>query len=66
MSNIEPAAIKVRLDSHEKRLDKHEGEHHNIWESLDSVRNRLPIWATLIISTLTALLGASLSIILGG
>lgn len=40
----------VLCDQHEKRLDK-------IDSLLDKIRNRLPLWATLVIAGLTAALG---------
>lgn len=42
--------LEIKVDDHESRLDK-------IDEILDKVRNRPPVWATVIIGVLLAAIG---------
>ena len=41
------------------RLEKVEDDTEKQWDVLDKLRNRPPIWATVVIALLTGLLGAS-------
>ena len=52
------ATLKVKVDGHEKRLDKHE-------KLLDMLRNRLPNWAAFLFAVLTALIGESTTALIG-
>jgi len=45
----------------EERLSNIETETEKQWQVLDQLRNRLPVWATIVISLLTFLLGASIT-----
>jgi len=45
----------------DERLSMLEGETEKKWKVLDQLRNRLPVWATIVISLLTFLLGASVT-----
>ena len=45
----------------DERLSKVEAETEKQWKVLDQLRNRLPVWATIVISLLTFLLGASIT-----
>lgn len=45
----------------DERLSNVEDETKKQWKILDQLRNRLPVWATLVISLLTFLLGASVT-----
>ena len=60
MSEQTPGEISVRVDDHDRRLNKHEKVHSDLWDSIDSIKNRLPIWATMLIAILTAAVGALL------
>jgi len=48
-----------RLDAQRQRVEKLE-------EAIVGLQNRLPVWATLLISALTCALGASLATAFGG
>ena len=52
--------LAVKVDQHKERLDKHEKVHEKLWKKIDLIENRLPIWATLLMAVLTALIGALL------
>lgn len=52
------ATLKVKVDGHEKRLDKHE-------KLLDMLRNRLPNWAFFMFAAATALIGACFTALVG-
>ena len=45
----------------DERISKVETETEKQWKVLDQLRNRLPVWATIVISLLTFLLGASVT-----
>ena len=45
----------------DERILKVEAETEKQWKVLDQLRNRLPVWATIVISLLTFLLGASVT-----
>lgn len=45
----------------EERISKVEIDTEKQWKILDQLRNRLPVWATIVISLLTFLLGASIT-----
>lgn len=45
---------------HEVRLTSLEDANKEQWSAINQLRNRLPIWATIVISLLTFLLGISL------
>lgn len=52
--------IAIRVTDHDRRLDKNDEDHTELWNSLDSIKNRLPAWATILIAVLTAAIGALL------
>jgi len=45
----------------DERITKVEAETEKQWKVLDQLRNRLPVWATLVISLLTFLLGGAIT-----
>ncbi len=45
----------------EARLEKVEDDTEKQWTVLDKLRNRLPVWATIVISLLTFFLGATVT-----
>ena len=45
----------------ESRLENLEHNRDEMWEAIEKLRNRLPVWATVVISVLTFGLGASLT-----
>ena len=57
------AELIVRIDEHEKRLDSHAEVHDQIWGAIEVLRNRLPLWATLLIGFLASVTGASLTLV---
>ena len=50
MSAPTTETLDVRVEQNKERLDKHE-------KLIDGIRNRLPNWALLVISALTAAIG---------
>ena len=42
-------------------VEQLQNENEKQWVAIDQLRNRLPVWATVVISLLTFLLGASLT-----
>ena len=49
-----PGELAVHVDEHEKRLKRNDDDHKDIWKMLDKIQNRLPHWALLLISLLSA------------
>jgi hypothetical protein len=47
-------ADEAKCENHSVRLEQAETRLNKIDDMLDKVRNRLPVWATLIIAALTA------------
>ena len=45
----------------ESRMETLERSDEKQWEAIEKLQNRLPVWATLFISFLTFLLGASIA-----
>lgn len=45
----------------DERISKVEAETEKQWKVLDQLRNRLPVWATIVISLLTFLLGGAIT-----
>jgi hypothetical protein len=56
------AELSVRVNEHEKRLDSHVEVHEELWGAINHLRNRLPLWATLLIGLLASVAGASLTL----
>lgn len=52
--------LGVRVDDHGRRLDKNDKDHKELWDGQDRIKNRLPHWATLLISILTLAIGVLL------
>lgn len=48
-------------DVHEQRLGTLEKETEDQWTAINRLRDRLPVWATVVISLLTFLLGCALT-----
>ena len=48
-------------DVHEERLGRLEKETEDQWAVINKLRDRLPVWATVVISLLTFLLGCALT-----
>lgn len=53
-------ALKDRIENSDK--ENREG-HKELWNAINSLRNRLPVWSTLFISFLTLCLGWTLGLI---
>ena len=53
----ENTAIEVRMDHAETRLDKHEDVHQRLYDGIDRLHKRPPVWATAVIGVLTAAVG---------
>lgn len=53
----ENTALGVRMDHAEVRLDKHEDVHQRLFEGLDKVGKRPPVWVMPIVGILTAAIG---------
>ena len=47
----------------EKKLDDHSEEHDKLWNAISELQNRLPLWATMLISVLCSLLGGSMAVL---
>lgn len=45
----------------EKEIEALQGSDRDQWDAINHLRNRLPVWATLLISVLTFALGAALT-----
>ena len=50
--------LRTDLDGH---IIKDEETHEKVYDKLELLQNRLPVWATLAISVLTGLLGVSIT-----
>lgn len=61
MDNKNPNSFCKAHSGIEERVSKVETETEKQWKVLDQLRNRLPVWATIVISLLTFLLGASIT-----
>ena len=57
--NKNPNGLCKLHSGFDARLEKVESDTEKQWTVLDKLRNRPPIWATVVIALLTGLLGAS-------
>lgn len=57
---IEKAKQIARQEAQSVRVE-HKNEHDKIWTAIEALRNRLPLWATLLISVLVAIVSVALS-----
>ena len=48
-------------DVHESKIERLEKETEEQWTAINKLRDRLPVWATIVISLLTILLGSALT-----
>ena len=48
-------------DVHESKIERLEKETEEQWTAINKLRDRLPVWATIVISLLTFLLGSALT-----
>lgn len=60
MSQPTPGELAVRVDDHDRRFDKNDEDHTELWNSIDRIKNRLPVWASMLIAALTAVVGTLL------
>lgn len=61
-----PGELAVKIGDHEKRLDKNDRDHAEIRESVNTVRNRPPVWASLLLAALLALTSALITASVAG
>lgn len=55
MSDVD--IVETEQKNLKERMDKHDDEMIRVWQAIDGLKNRLPNWAVLVISTLTAAVG---------
>lgn len=49
--------LTQKVDDHERRLNGHDEENDKMWETINAIRNRPPVWCTVVIGILLAALG---------
>ena len=49
--------LSIRVDDHDRRLEKHETVHHDLWDSINRIQNRPPVWASAVIAIMTGIVG---------
>lgn len=52
--------LKVELVEHRRRLNTNDDDHARIYKSVDAIKNRPPVWASLLIAALVGVVGALL------
>ena len=55
-------AHAVKFDEVDRRFENHSDVHDELWGAINDLRNRLPLWATLLIAFLASICGGSLTI----
>ena len=50
--------LAVDVRGHSRRLDKNDDDHARIYRSIDAMKNRLPVWGSLLVAALAALASA--------
>lgn len=55
------AELRARVVGHDLTLRQNTEEHQELWEAVEKLRNRPPIWATTVISLLSFACGALLT-----
>lgn len=48
-------AVQVRLNEHERRLKNNDTDHKDFWSSIQSIRNRPPLWVGIMVTALASL-----------
>lgn len=56
-NNFNKGRLVQKVADHDRRLAEHDGVHKEMWIVLDKMRNRPPVWCTIIICILTAVVG---------
>lgn len=57
------AELNARDNAQDERLEAHSDVHMQLWEAIENLRDRLPLWATFLIGFLASLAGASLTLL---
>lgn len=65
MSQDTVRTLAVRVDNHDRLFETHADDNKEIWKTIDRIKSRPPVWATAVISVLTALVGGFVGGFLG-
>lgn len=52
--------IAVEVGEHSRRLNENDKDHARIYKSVDAIKNRPPVWASLLIAALVGVVSALL------
>lgn len=56
-NNFSKGRLTQQVTEHERRLSEHDKENDRMWKNIDGIRNRPPVWCTVVIGILLAVLG---------
>lgn len=60
MSQPTTGELAVRVDDHDRRFDRNNKDHVEFRKSIDGIKNRLPVWATMLLAISAGVIGALL------
>lgn len=49
--------LTQQVTEHERRINGHDKENDDMWKTINAIRNRPPVWCTVLIGVLLAALG---------
>jgi len=52
-----------REDALQRDINRHDKELADVWTAIDQLRNRPPVWTTVLISVLSMFLGSALTVV---
>lgn len=54
LNNFNKGRLTQKVTEHERRLNGHDEVHKDMWDTINAIRNRPPIWVTIVIAILLA------------
>jgi hypothetical protein len=47
--------LTQQVTDHERRLGKNDEEHKDMWDTINAIRNRPPVWCTVVLGIILAI-----------
>jgi hypothetical protein len=63
MTQVTTSSLEARVNAQDERLGNHSDVDDQLWAAINALRNRLPLWATMLIAFLASTAGASLALL---
>lgn len=56
-NDFDKGQLTQQVSEHERRLNGNDEEHKDMWKTINAIRNRPPVWCTVAIGILLAIVG---------